>query len=64
MNNVKEITIGDIAKRAGVSKGTVSAVLNEKKVVKPSTRENILQIMRALNYRPKGFARNLKIGDA
>jgi len=64
MNKIKEITIGDIAKRAGVSKGTVSAVLNEKKVVKPSTRENILQIMKALNYRPKGFARNLKIGDA
>ena len=64
MNNVKEITIGDIAKRAGVSKGTVSAVLNEKKVVKPSTRENILHIMKVLNYRPKGFARNLKINDA
>lgn len=63
MNKTKEITIGDIAKRAGVSKGTVSAVLNEKKVVKRSTRENILQLMKDLNYRPKGFARNLKYGD-
>jgi len=64
MNKTKEITIEDIAKGAGVSKGTVSAVLNEKKTVKPSTRENILHIMKILNYRPKGFARNLKIGDA
>ena len=64
MNKTKEITIEDIAKGAGVSKGTVSAVLNEKKTVKPCTRENILHIMKILNYRPKGFARNLKIGDA
>lgn len=64
MNKLKEITIGDIAKRAGVSKGTVSAVLNEKKTVKPSTREKIVHIMKVLNYRPKGFARNLKIHDA
>ncbi|MBX3007084.1 MAG: LacI family DNA-binding transcriptional regulator [Melioribacteraceae bacterium] len=63
MNKTKEITIGDIAKRAGVSKGTVSAVLNEKMVVKRSTREKILLLMKELNYRPKGFARNLKNGD-
>lgn len=64
MKTTKEITIGDIAKRAGVSKGTVSAVLNEKKIVKSSTREYILNIIKELNYRPKGFARNLKYGDA
>ncbi len=64
MSTTKEITIGDIAKRAGVSKGTVSAVLNEKKIVKRSTREYILSIIKELNYRPKGFARNLKYGDA
>jgi DNA-binding LacI/PurR family transcriptional regulator len=64
MNNSKQITIGDIAKKAGVSKGTVSAVLNEKKVVKRTTRENILRIISELNYRPKGFARNLKYGNS
>jgi len=63
MDKVK-ITIEEIAKRAGVSKGTVSAVLNEKNKVKPSTKENILQVMKALNYRPKGVARNLKNGKA
>ena len=60
MDKAKQITIEEIAKRAGVSKGTVSAVLNEKNNVKPSTKENILQVMKALNYRPKGVARNLK----
>lgn len=60
MNKTKEITIAEIAKKAGVSQGTVSAVLNEKKIVKSSTRDNILQVMKALNYRPKGVARNLK----
>jgi DNA-binding LacI/PurR family transcriptional regulator len=64
MNKTKEITIEDIAKRAGVSKGTVSAVLNLKNNVKQSTRENILQVMKTLNYRPKGIARNLKHGKA
>ena len=64
MNNAKEITIKEIAKRAGVSKATVSAVLNERTTVKLSTREKVLKIMRTLNYRPKGFARNLKYGDA
>jgi LacI family transcriptional regulator len=64
MNKVKEVTIEEIAKRAGVSKGTVSAVLNDKNKVRPSTKENILQVMKSLNYRPKGVARNLKIGNA
>lgn len=63
MNKEKEITIADIAKRSGVSKGTVSAVLNEKKVVKRSTREHILNIIKELNYRPKVNARYLKYGD-
>lgn len=63
MDKVK-VTIEEIAKRAGVSKGTVSAVLNEKNNVRLSTKENILQVMKALNYRPKGVARNLKNGKA
>ncbi len=64
MSKTKEMTIGEIAKRAGVSKATVSAVLNEKRTVNPSTREKILHLIKTLNYRPKGFARNMKTGDA
>ncbi len=59
---MKKITIDDIAKKAGVSKGTISAVINAKTSVKPSTRDHILNIMKELNFRPKGVARNLKNG--
>jgi LacI family transcriptional regulator len=60
---VKKITIEDVAKRAGVSKGTVSAVINAKTTVKPATRNHILEVMKELNFRPKGVARNLKNGN-
>jgi len=59
---VKKITIEDVAKRAGVSKGTVSAVINAKNTVKSVTRNHILEVMKDLNFRPKGVARNLKNG--
>jgi LacI family transcriptional regulator len=59
---MKRITIVDVAKKAGVSKGTVSAVINTKNTVKPSTRDHILEVMKNLNFRPKGIARNLKNG--
>lgn len=57
---MKKITIDDVASKAGVSKGTVSAVINAKKSVKPETRDLVLEIMKELNFRPKGIARNLK----
>lgn len=60
---MKRITIQDVAERAGVSKGTVSAVINGKNSVKPATRDRILAVMKELNFRPKGMARNLKNGS-
>jgi DNA-binding LacI/PurR family transcriptional regulator len=57
---MKKITIEDVAKRAGVSTGTVSAVINAKDTVKAITRDHILAVMKELNFRPKGVARNLK----
>ena len=59
---MKKVTIEDVAKRAEVSKGTVSAVINVKNTVKPETRDHILRVMKELNFRPKGVARNLKNG--
>jgi LacI family transcriptional regulator len=59
---MKRITIVDVAKKAGVSKGTVSAVINAKNTVEQSTRDHILDVMKQLNFRPKGIARNLKNG--
>jgi LacI family transcriptional regulator/LacI family repressor for deo operon, udp, cdd, tsx, nupC, and nupG len=57
---MKKVTIADVAKRANFSEGTVSAVINAKNSVKPATRDHILKIMKELNFRPKGVARNLK----
>jgi LacI family transcriptional regulator len=60
---MKKITIEDVAKHAGVSKGTVSAFINTKSTVKPATRDHILTIMKEINFRPKGIARNMKNGS-
>jgi LacI family transcriptional regulator len=60
---MKKITIVEVAKRAGVSKATVSAVINAKRTVKPTTRNHVLEVMKELHFRPKGVARNLRNGD-
>jgi LacI family transcriptional regulator len=56
---VKRVTIQDVARRAGVSLGTVSAVINEKNTVKPETRKSVLAAVKELNYRPWGGARDV-----
>ena len=45
-------TIKDIAELAGVSRGTVDRVLNSRGAVSPQTAEKVLEIARALGYRP------------
>jgi LacI family transcriptional regulator/LacI family repressor for deo operon, udp, cdd, tsx, nupC, and nupG len=49
-------TINDVARQAGVSKATVSAVLNNAGSVKGSTRDRITAAMEMLNYRPTRHA--------
>lgn len=56
-------TIQDVADLAGVSKATVSAVLNDKGTVKESTRNEVLEAMRQLNYRPRPAARRRSVSD-
>ena len=48
----KRPTINDVAREAGVSKGTVSAVLNQRDSVSDITRQRVLAVMGQLNYRP------------
>jgi len=60
---MKRITIEDVARHAGVSKGTVSAVINAKDSVKSGTREHVLEVMKQMNFRPRGGARNLRNGQ-
>ena len=55
------ITISDIAERAGVSKATVSRVLNTPDIVEKHTREKVIQIMKELHYSPSQAARNLSM---
>lgn len=52
-------TIGDVARRAGVSRATVSRVLNEYPHVRPQVRTDVQRAIRALRYRPDQVARSL-----
>lgn len=57
MNNGKpRITIQEIAKMAGVSKTTVSRVINNKPDVHQTTRVRIQQLIRENNFQPNLFA--------
>lgn len=51
--------IKDIARLAGVSTATVSRVINNSSSVKEETRKNILEIIKAKNYKPNITAQNL-----
>ncbi len=52
----EKLTISDIARIAGVSKATVSRVLNNKPDVDAATRERIWQIINERDYTPSLFA--------
>jgi LacI family transcriptional regulator len=55
-------TIYDVARLAGVTKSTVSNVINGKTVVREETRARVLAAMAELNYQPSPVARGLKGG--
>jgi LacI family transcriptional regulator len=52
-------TISDVARRAFVSKTTVSHVLNGTRYVAPDTKQRVLEAIEALGYRPSTAARSL-----
>ncbi len=49
----------DIAKLAGVSRSTVSRVINNYTNVPEATREKVMKVIDEYNYRPNTFARTL-----
>jgi LacI family transcriptional regulator len=55
----KNIRIIDIAKKAGVSIGTVDRVLHDRSEVSTETKEKILRILKEFDYRPNILARTL-----
>jgi len=62
--NEKNVTIKDIARKANVSKSTVSRVLNDSTPVNEAKRQAVLDAMKELNFRPNVFARSLAGGKS
>lgn len=52
-------TINDIARIAGVSKKTVSRVINQSPLVREDTRDKVLALMKQVGYAPDPQARGL-----
>ena len=57
-----KITIKDVAREAGVSIATVSNALNDVDVLKPETKQHVLQVAKQLHYIPDMNGRSLKSG--
>lgn len=57
------MNIGEVARRAGVSRSTVSYVLSGKRQVTDRTRQRVLQVIDEVGYRPSAVARALAHGE-
>jgi len=55
----KNVTINDIARLSGVSKKTVSRIINNSPLVRKDTREKVEALMREVGYAPDPLARGL-----
>jgi LacI family transcriptional regulator, galactose operon repressor len=55
------VTMRDVARLAGVSVGTVSAVVNDKGIVRPKMSQAVKEAIAALDYQPNHVARSLKM---
>lgn len=56
----KNMTMKDVAKRAGVSVGTVSRVINQEPGIKDITLQKVHAAIEELNYIPDVYARGMK----
>jgi DNA-binding LacI/PurR family transcriptional regulator len=56
------VTIGDVARAAGVSTTTVSNVLNNRRGMAETTRAHVLATIESLGYQRNPTARNLRAG--
>ena len=54
-----ELTLEDIARQAGVSRSTVSRVVNEYPNVREVVRQRVLDVIRSTGYHPNAAARTL-----
>ncbi|WP_250502696.1 MULTISPECIES: LacI family DNA-binding transcriptional regulator [unclassified Caballeronia] len=60
----EEVSIADVAERAGVSVATVSRVLNGHTNVRETTREKVLEAVATSGYRINELARNLRTAES
>src|SRR5579871_1440182 len=62
--NEPKVTLQTLAKRLGLTAGTISATLNDStaaRAIPEHTKQRILDAARELNYRPNYFARSLRL---
>lgn len=66
MGNSGRVTLNDVAAASGVSRATVSFVLNEdpRQTISAATRDRVRQAARKLGYVPHGVARALREGSS
>jgi DNA-binding LacI/PurR family transcriptional regulator len=60
----KRPTLATVADTAGVSRQTVSNVLNNPEIVKPETLNRVQQVIAELGYRPSPVARQLRTQES
>lgn len=56
---MSSLTLEEIGKRAGVSRSTVSRVINNHESVSPGVRRRVLEVIEETGYRPHAAARSL-----
>ncbi len=59
---MSKITIEDISRHTGLSRGTVSRALNNRPDISVQTKQRVLEACRQLNYVPSHAARSLATG--
>ena len=59
---MSKVTIEDISRHTGLSRGTVSRALNDRPDISTRTKERVLEACKQLKYRPSHAARSLATG--
>mgnify|MGYP001068209708 FL=1 len=59
MASMTSLTLEEIGRLAGVSRSTVSRVINNQENVRPEVRDRVLRVIQETGYRPHAAARSL-----